>query len=174
MNGRLPKWAVAVAFGFAFAYAVGLWVRRDVNRIGRAIERLRVTLEKRADESEVLALKKAHEIAAAFVENPSFSFRQPLLEGATRSELALLIHHGRAIADQIRVRIPDRRITLAPDRRSARCNLVLEITYSVNEKKDREITELVVDWIKDEENQWRILSISSPEIIKIPASWKEL
>ncbi|MBU1692787.1 MAG: hypothetical protein KKC51_02370 [Verrucomicrobia bacterium] len=164
-------WAVLLTAAVVL-YAGLSWRNRDVNRIRRRLERLRVSFNKAPDESALASLRRAQEIAGAFTENPSVRLGPYLPDLFNRQDLAVAIHHARTTLDEIHTSIRDKTIVVAADRQSATTDLAVEGTYVYRDDWDRQVTEFRLEWAR-QNGEWMIQGVEPLEVIKPPRRVRE-
>ena len=163
MNARVMGGLLGAA-----AAAAALWwllAPSDEQRIRREFDALVANAEKSGPESPLAAVGKAAEIADRFVEEPELQV--DVLPGSTSTRAAVQssVFQVRAMADSISIRVYDRTLQLAPDRRSARMRLSVRATGRAGGDSDHVIREFELGWVKAG-GRWRIQSARTVEAIR--------
>ena len=143
------------------------WLTRDQRQINGNLNRLQKLVSKSGEEKPVGGLIRAREIAGYFASPTDVALGAPWPAFEDRRELAGAVHHARSMVQEIKVIIRNKTLDIAPDRESATMVFAAEALVTVGGQTDRDIRELRLIWIKQQE-KWVISKVELKETIRRP------
>lgn len=129
------------------------WVTRDQREIHGRLARIQRLLSKKADESSLSGLARVQETMRYISAEPEVSFGPRLSTLRTREEIAAVVLQARSSVTDLKVSIRDKALTIDPGRQSAVMNLTAEAVATYGGRRERDIEELELTWIK-QDGRW--------------------
>lgn len=162
---------LVVAIAACLAASAVLLIR---DRSEAVIERTFLDLAREAgkngDEGFLTSAQRIATIMESFSSNAVLQAGPPYPIRVTREELPLLLQRARTVADTIHVEVRGTEIEVAPDRRSAEMRTTVELSGTIDGRKERGMSEYAVAWERTGRKTWKIVRLEPRTTIHHPAA----
>lgn len=168
MRPHLTTWvSIIVLVGAAIGFT--LFQQSPERVLRRKLARLAKLVEKTSPEKPLAAMNRLRQIGDFFTAEVELAPGTGLPTRMGRQDVMFFVQHARASLRTLRIRIREQEISLSPDRTTALAHVVVEVTAQHEAEKVTEVREGIVEWKRNESDEWQIHRLKAADTIQNPA-----